>query len=70
MNGTDKILAILGTFMLLFVITILCLFHEHGNEPSTLIAVVGGAVIAEIIALCKLKSDKRQLNADKEEKPS
>jgi ABC-type protease/lipase transport system fused ATPase/permease subunit len=70
MNGTDKILAILGAFMLLFVIAILFLFHEHGNEPSTLIAVVGGAIIAEIAALCKIKTDKRQLDAEKEEKAS
>ena len=64
MNGTDKILLILGIFMLLFVIAVLWLFHEQGNEPSTLIAVVGGAVIAEIIALCKLKSGKRRLKMD------
>ena len=67
MNGTDKILLILGIFMLLFVIAVLWLFHEQGNEPSTLIAVVGGAIIAEIIALCKLKSGKKRLNMDKQD---
>lgn len=67
MNGTDKILLILGIFMLLFVIAVLWLFHEQGNEPSTLIAVVGGAIIAEIIALCKLKAGKRRLKMDEQD---
>lgn len=70
MNGTDKILLILGTFMLLFVAAVLWLFYKVGSEPSTLIAVVGGAVIAEIIVLCKLKAGKRRLNMDKTDKPS
>lgn len=67
MNGTDKILLILGIFMLFFVIAVLWLFYEKGGEPSTLIAVVGGAIIAEIVALCKLKSGKKRLNMDKQD---
>lgn len=70
MNGTDKILLILGVFMLLFTAAVLWLFYKTSSEPSTLIAVVGGAVIAEIIALCKLKSGKKRLNMDKTDKPS
>lgn len=70
MNGTDKILAILGIFMFLFVAAVLWLFYKVGSEPSTLIAVVGGAIIAEIVALCKLKAGKRRLNMDKTDKPS
>jgi len=61
MNGTDKILTIMAIFMLLFVAAILWLFYKTSSEPSTLIAVVGGAVIAEIIALCKLKAGKKRL---------
>ena len=64
MNGTDKILTIIAVFMLLFVAAVLWLFYKVGSEPSTLIAVVGGAIIAEIIALCKLKAGKKRLNMD------
>ncbi len=70
MNGTDKILTMLGLFMLLFVGIILWIFYKVNSEPSTLIAVVGGAVIAEIIALCKLKAGKQRQKQGDNEKPS
>ncbi len=60
LNGTDKILTILSIFMLLFVIAILVIFVITKDEPSTLITVIGGAVIVEILALAKLKTDKRK----------
>ena len=68
-NKIDKILLILGSFMLLFVLACLWLFHEHGSEPSTLITVIGGAVIAEVIALCAIKIDGERTSRKKKVEP-
>lgn len=67
MSKTNKILLALSIFMLIFVSVVLWIFYETGNEPGVLITVVGGAVVTEIIALCKLKTQKRKLTARKEE---
>lgn len=67
MNKIDKILIIMAVFMVFFVAAVFYVFVKVGSEPSTLIAVVGGAVIAEIIALCKIKVGKQRIELkDKE----
>lgn len=67
MSKTNKILLALSIFMVIFVSVVLWIFYKTSAEPSVLITVVGGAVITEIVALCKLKTQKRKIAAKKEE---
>ncbi len=68
LNGTDKILVMLSLFMLAFIITVFIIFVKVGSEPSTLITVVGGAVIAELLALLVNKANKRKQEILKKDK--
>lgn len=66
MNKIDKILIMLGIFLVLFVAAILAVFVlTEGNEPTALVTVVGGALIAEVLALCKIKAGKQREKLEK-----
>jgi uncharacterized integral membrane protein len=67
MNGTDKILIILGVFMLCFTAAVLWLFYKTSSEPTVLITVVGGAIVAELVALFKLKAEKKRKRKKEDE---
>lgn len=60
MKTTDKILIILGVFMLLFITAVLWIFVRIGNEPAVLVGGVTAAVVGEIIALLQIRREKEK----------
>lgn len=61
MNKIDRMLACLGIFMLLFVPAVLVVFViTGGNEPTMLVGGITAAVVAEILALCRIKTGKQR----------
>lgn len=60
MNKIDKILIILAVFMVLFIAAVLVIFWHTGAEPTVLVGGVATAVVTEILALCRIKTGRKE----------
>lgn len=61
MNTMDKVLAVLGSFFVLFVAAVLWVFIETGGqEPTVLVGATASALITEIIILFRIKAGKKR----------
>ena len=60
MNTMDKILLLIGIFLLAFVVVMIRMFDTHGAVPDTLIACVFAATTGELGVMGWIKTTKER----------